>query len=169
MNYSLQPKQIRLVLLGAICLVMLAVPFAKRARAAHEHEHEGEAIQIKDLAGSWQAAIVYSNTGCGPASGLVNFTLDSTGNTNMATLVFHTHNNGSTCSDSTSKQTFTIHTLNADGSGTAGLTCGAGCGWEFHIQVDRQRSMFNMVDVNFNNPDNFVAGTAIRQIKPDSD
>lgn len=169
MNYLLQPKQIRLALLSILSLVLLAVPLAKRAKAAHEHEHEEDAISVKDLAGPWQAALVYSNTGCGPASGLVNFTLDSTGTTNAATLVFHTHNNGSTCADSTSTQTFTVHTLNPDGSGTAGLSCGSGCGWQFHIQVDRQRSMFNMVDVNFDNPDNFVAGTAVRQLKKDSD
>ena len=83
--------------------------------------------------------------------------------------MFHTHNNGAGCHDSVSQQTFTIQSLNPDGSGTAGLTCGSGCGWEFNIQVDRQRSMFNMVDVDFQNPDNFVAGTAVRQIKPDSE
>jgi hypothetical protein len=49
------------------------------------------------------------------------------------------------------------------------LTCGVGCGWEFNIQVDRQRTMFNLVDVDPMNPNNFVAGTAIRQQKKDSD
>ncbi len=34
---------------------------------------------------------------------------------------------------------------------------------ELNIQVDRQRSMFNLADVDPQNPDNFVAGTAIRQ------
>ncbi len=34
---------------------------------------------------------------------------------------------------------------------------------ELNIQVDRQRSMFNLVDVDPQDPDNFVAGTAIRQ------
>ena len=59
--------------------------------------------------------------------------------------------------------------LNPDGSGTANLSCGNACGWEFTIQVDRQRSMFNLVDVDTQNPDNFVAGTAVRQHKRDSD
>lgn len=166
MNYLLQPKWMRLALLSVACLAVLAVPLAKRARASHEHE--GDSIRIKDLAGPWQAAIVYSNTGCGPASGLVNFTLDSTGSTHSATLVFHS-GFGPGCGDSTSTQTFTIQTLNPDGSGTANLSCGSGCGWEFNIQVDRHRSIFNLVDVDPMNPGNFVAGTAIRQEMRDSD
>lgn len=163
MNYLHQPKRLRLALLSVMCLTVLVLPLAKRARAAHEHD----SIQIKDLAGPWQAALVYSNTGCGPASGLVNFTLDSTGTTHSATLVFH-----SGCGDTTtSTEAFTIKSLNPNGSGTAGLTCNnqVGCGWELNIQVDRQRSMFNMVDVNPANPNNYVAGTAIRQETRDSD
>lgn len=166
MNYLRQPKRIRLVLLSVMCLALLAIPMAKRARAAHGHE--GDAIKIRDLAGPWQAALVYSNTGCGPASGLVNFTLDSNGSTHSATLVFHS-GFGPGCGDSTSTQTFTIQTLNPDGSGTANLSCGSGCGWEFTIQVDRHRSIFNLVDVDPMNPGNFVAGTAIRQEMRDSD
>jgi hypothetical protein len=169
MNSLRESKYLRFALLSVLSLAVMAIPLAKRAKAAleHEHDHEGDALKIEDLAGSWQAALVYSNTGCGPASGLVNFTLDSNGTTNTATLVFHTHVAGP-CMDSTSTQTFTVQTLNPDGSGTAGLTCGTGCGWQFNIQVDRQRSIFNLVDVDPQNPDNFVAGTAIRQLKTDS-
>ena len=87
---------------------------------------------------------------------------------NSATLIFHMHENtgvGGLCHDSISTETFSIHSLNPNGSGTAGLTCNnaVGCGWELNIQVDRHRSMFNLVDVDPQNPDNFVAGTAIRQ------
>lgn len=164
MNNLRQPNRIRLALLSVVCLVVLAVLLVKLARA--DHEHEG--TKVRDLAGSWQAALVYSNTGCGPASGLVNFTLDATGSTNSATLVFHS-GAGPGCGDTTSMQTFTIQTLNSDGSGTANLSCGAGCGWEFNIQVDRHRSTFNLVDVDPANPGNFVAGTAIRQQTKDSD
>lgn len=166
MNYLRQPKRIRLLLLSVTCLALMAIPMAKRARAAHGHE--GDAIKIRDLAGPWQAALLWSNSGCGPASGLVNFTLDATGSTNSATLVGHA-GSGPGCGDQTTTQTFTIHTLNPNGSGTAGLTCGPGCGWEFTIQVDRQRSIFNLVDVDPMNPGNFVAGTAIRQEMRDSD
>jgi hypothetical protein len=35
-----------------------------------------EAAGIGDLAGPWQASLLWSNSGCGPASGLLNFTLD---------------------------------------------------------------------------------------------
>jgi hypothetical protein len=151
MNYLRQPKQIGIALLSVMCLVALAVPLAKLARADNEHT-----IQLADLSGSWQAALVFSNTGCGPASGLVNFTLDSSGTTNSATL---TGNSG--CGASTTTQTFTIQTLNPNGSGTANLSCGVGCGWEFNIQVDAHRTMFNLVDVV--NGGNYVAGTAVRQ------
>ena len=166
MNYLRQPKRIRLALLSVMCLALLAIPMAKRARAAHGHE--GDSIKIRDLAGPWQAALLWSNSGCGPASGLVNFTLDATGSTNSATFVGHA-GAGPGCGDKTTTQTFTIHTLNPNGSGTAGLTCGVGCGWEFNIQVDRHRSIFNLVDVDPMNPGNFVAGTAIRQEMKDSD
>ena len=156
MNYLLQPKWMRLALVTVVCLAVLAVPLVKRARATHEHEDRP--ISIRDLAGPWQATLLWSSSGCGPASGLINFTLDSTGTTPSAKLVGH-----SGCGDSTTTQTFTIHTLNPNGSGTAGLTCGGGCGWEFTIQVDRQRSMFNLVNVDPANFNNYVAGTAIRQ------
>jgi hypothetical protein len=158
MSYLRKPKQIRIVLLSVGCLAMLAVPLVRLARA----DNNKNMVRLENLAGPWQAALVYSNTGCGPASGLVNFTLDSTGTTNSATLVFHS-GAGPGCGDSTTTQTFTIQTLNPNGSGTAGLSCGVGCGWEFNIQVDRNRTMFNLVDVDPANPGNFVAGTAVRQ------
>ncbi len=97
-------------------------------------------------------------------SGLVNFTLDATGATNTAVLVGHAGGApGSACADSTSTQSFKIMSLNPNGSGKAGLTCGPGCGWVFTIQVDKKGRIFNMVDVEPTNPGNFVAGTAIRQ------
>jgi len=160
MRFLLQPKRAKLVLLSVVCLATLAVSLVKLARLARADD-ERDTIRVADLAGPWQAALVYSNTGCGPASALVNFTLDSTGTTNSATFTFHSGVPG--CGDATSSQTFTIQTLNPSGSGIAGLTCGASCGWVFNIQVDRHRSMFNMVDVDPANANNFVAGTAVRQ------
>jgi hypothetical protein len=62
-----------------------------------------------------------------------------------------------------------IQTLKRDGSGTANLSCGVGCGWEFTIQVDRHGTIFNLVDVDPANPGNFVAGTAIRQQRREKD
>jgi hypothetical protein len=147
------PRQ-RFVLVVVLGLVSLGVGLVKLAYAK-------EPLSVAHLAGPWQAALVWSGSGCGPASGLVNFTLDSTGFTNSARLVFHSIG----CPDSTSTQTFVIQSLNPDGSGMANLTCGngVGCGWEFNIQVDRDRNIFNLTDVDPANPGNFVAGTAIRQ------
>ena len=164
MSYLRQPKQIRIVLLSVVCLAILAAPLVKLVRA----DNDKNMIRLQDLAGPWQAALVFSNTGCGPASGLVNFTLDSTGTTNSPTLVGHS-GAGPGCGDSKTTQTFTIQTLNPNGSGTAGLSCGVGCGWEFNIQVDRRRTMFNLVDVDPANPGNFVAGTAVRQAGADDE
>lgn len=155
MNHLRKPG--RLAFLVVLALITI-VSVVKLSRAAHDEE----AIKVGDLAGPWQAALLWSNSGCGPASGLVNFTLDATGSTNSATFVGHA-GAGPGCGDQTTTQTFTIHTLNPNGSGTAGLTCGVGCGWEFNIQVDGQRTIFNLVDVDPANPNNFVAGTAIRQ------
>jgi hypothetical protein len=145
------PRQ-RLVLVVLLGLVSLGVGLVKLAYAK-------EPLSVAHLEGPWQAALVWSGSGCGAASGLVNFTLDSTGTTHMAKLVFH-----GACGDSTTTtQTFVIQTLNPDGSGTANLSCGTACGWEFNIQVDRDRNIFNLTDVDTANPCNFVAGTAIRQ------
>jgi len=43
------------------------------------------------------------------------------------------------------------------------LTCGAGCGWGFAIQVSPDRSTFSLVDVNPANPNNYLQGVAIHQ------
>ena len=113
-------------------------------------------ITIPDLTGSWQMAF-FGQTGCGIGATLVTFTLDTTG---MAPTATETgHNAG--CPDGTGVGTFHIITLNPDGSGTAGLSCGVGCGWNLNIQVSPDRSTFNFVDVSSANPNNFVAGTAI--------
>ena len=100
-------------------------------------------------------------------SGLVNFILDSAGTTNSAVLVTHASVPAPPgCGDSIlTGQTFTIQSLNPDGSGTAGLTCGINCGWVFRIQVARDDDIFNMVDVEPTNSGNFVEGSAIRQSK----
>jgi hypothetical protein len=120
---------------------------------------KAEAAGVGDLAGPWQATLLWSNSGCGPASGLLNFTLDKNGVASSATLASHT--NG--CGDSTTKQVFTIESLDSDGSGTANLTCGVGCGWNFVIQVSNNNKIFNLVDVDPANPGNFVEGLAISQ------
>ena len=84
--------------------------------------------------------------------------LNSAGVSNAATNKGHTAG----CGDSvTTGNTFTITSLTANGTGTAGLTCGTGCGWTFAIQVAPDRSTFNLVDLT--DPNNFLEGVAVHQ------
>jgi hypothetical protein len=116
------------------------------------------AIVKADLVGPWQIALT-GNTGCGSSALLFTGTLTANGS-GTGTLVGHSTG----CADSTSPgQTFTITSLNPNGSGTAGLTCGPGCGWNFTIQVSPDRSMFSLVDVDPSNPLNTPGGMAIHQ------
>jgi hypothetical protein len=121
---------------------------------------EGEVpIVVPEMAGSWQMTLI-GNTGCGFTSMLVDVTLNGAGSGTVNTVG---HTAGCADGQSTGNR-FVIQTLNANGEGTANLSCGAGCGWEFNIQVDRSRQIFNLVDVDPANPGNFLEGTAIRQL-----
>jgi len=139
----------------ALSLVALTLAGAQTAQAAPR--------DVARLAGPWQAALVWSGSGCGPMTGVVNFNLDKTGVDHSATL--RTHSAG--CPNSTSTELVRIDSLNADGSGMASLTCNnqVGCGWVLTIQVDRTGRIFNLADIAAQNPGNFVAGTAIKQRK----
>ncbi len=115
-------------------------------------------VSIPDLTGSWQTTL-YAVDGCGNTSTLVTFALNSSGVANNATETQHSAG----CGDNTSTgNTMTIQSLNSDGSGTANLSCGLGCGWNFNIQVSPDRSTFNLIDVSSVNPGNFPAGLAVR-------
>jgi hypothetical protein len=92
---------------------------------------------------------------------LLNFTFGINGTTSTATLTTNSGRNSTGCNPGTSTQSFTILSLNPNGSGKAGLTCGKSCGWTFDIQVIRGAAAFNLVDVTDGN--NYVEGTAIRQ------
>lgn len=125
---------------------------------------EGEAVRSspdgdivkQDLAGSWQVTLLGLG-GCGTGSAQVTFTLDSTASTTNATSVSHSAGCGDT---SSSGNTFTVSSLNSNGSGIAGLSCGAGCGFTFAIQVSPDREVFNLVDMT--DPANYLAGIAVR-------
>ncbi len=108
-----------------------------------------------DLAGTWQITLG-GVTGCGQSTELANITLNSNGS---GTGTLQTH--GSCGDSSLTAQTFTISSLKTNGSGTAGLSCGTGCGWAFTIQVSPDRSTFNLVDIT--DPGNFLEGTAVHQ------
>jgi hypothetical protein len=107
------------------------------------------AAKISQLAGPWSVSLI-GNTGCGWSSMLVTFTLDATG-TGTATIQSHTSG-------------FVVQTMSANGSGTANLSCGADCGWEFNIQVAPNREVFSLVDVYPENPGNYLSGMAVRQL-----
>ena len=114
-------------------------------------------ITEADLSGSWQVTL-YGQGGCGVGTTLVNFTLNGAGTTSAATEKSHS----SGCGDATSTgNTFTITSLAANGSGTAGMSCGSACGYSFTIQVSPDRSMFTLVDST--DPNNFLQGIAVHQ------
>jgi hypothetical protein len=127
--------------------------------AADQNEQVQPQLALAALKGRWAATIV-GNTGCGLTSMFVTFGLNSAGHGNgTATIVSH-----SQCGDTTtSGLDFNVNSLNANGKGTAGLSCGAGCGWVLTIQVSKNAQVFNLADVEPTNPNNFIAGTAIHQ------
>jgi hypothetical protein len=139
----------------ALAIVISGVPPATTAGA---QTSDRVPVTIAQLAGPWSVSLI-GNTGCGWSSFLVTFTLDANGS-GMATN--HSHTSG--CGDGVSTGiAFVVQTVNPDGSGKANLSCGPSCGWEFVIQVARNREMFSVVDVDPANPGNFLSGVAIRQ------
>jgi hypothetical protein len=147
MNYHRQPA--RLVLLAVLTLATV-VSIVKLSRASIGN------VTKADLAGSWQATLVGSS-GCGTGSLIVNFTLNNSG---AGSATFTSHSSG--CGDTSGTFPIAITSLKPNGSGTAGLSCGASCGWVFQIQVSPDRSTFNMVDSTDPIP-NFWAGSAVHQ------
>ena len=158
LTYAVNPRSRSTLWRGFSLIALACFALSPTARAQSNSS-------ISQLAGKWQASLIWSGSGCGPMSGVVNFNLDSTGTDNAAVLT--THSQG--CDPGTSIVTFRIDSLNADGSGTASLTCGANCGWVMTIQVAQSPTrgvkpqLFNMVDIAPENPGNFVEGSAIRQ------
>src|ERR1700726_128806 len=77
-------------------------------------------IVKSDLTGTWLIAM-RGTTGCGFVAMQANVTINSSG---VGTGTLQTHGD---CGDSSlNGQTFTINKLAANGSGTAGLSCGTG-------------------------------------------
>jgi hypothetical protein len=113
-------------------------------------------INKGDLSGPWQVTL-YGQGGCGVGTTQANFTLNTVG---VGTATSKSHSVG--CGDvTTTGNTFTITSIAANGSGTAGLTCGVGCGFTFTIQVSPDRSTFSLVDMT--DPNNFLQGVAVHQ------
>ena len=149
MNYVRQQISAARVVFVAVFGLIILVSVAKVSRGTG-------VIGKEDLAGAWQATVV-GDTGCGAGTIVINFVLNSAG-TGPATLKGH-----SGCGNTTTTgQTFTIVTLNSNGSGTAGVSCGAACGFTFAIQVSPDRTVFNMADITDPIP-NALAGVAVHQ------
>jgi hypothetical protein len=153
-------RWIRMTLLAMLC-ASIAVLTPRAGRAFNEEggfrRHHG--IALADLAGSW-AISLGGNTGCGLSSMYVTVDLDATG-TGTATV----QGSSTGCpAEVTSGLAFQITSLNPDGSGTAGLSCGPGCGWALTIQVPNgSYDIFTVVDVAADNPNNVLVGTAARK------
>lgn len=149
MNYVRQQFSPARVLFVVASVLIILVSVAKVSKGTG-------VVGKEDLAGSWQATLV-GDTGCGAGTIVVDFTLNSSG-TGPATL----HGHSGCGNTTTTGQTFTITTMNSNGSGTAGVSCGAACGFTFSIQVAPDRSIFNMADITDPIP-NALAGVAIHQ------
>ena len=103
---------------------------------------------------------IIGQTMCSVGPSLYTCTMGASGPPANVTGIYHTAG----CGDGTSSgNMFTIQSLNPDGSGTANLTCGTGCGWNLNIQVSPDRSKFNVIDVSPANPGNYIEGVAIHQ------
>jgi len=147
-----------------LCLLLVGIQLGCSSTPSTVHA-QSNARTLQALAGTWQATLL-GNTGCGLSSALVTFTLNSSGQATDAANTGHFMNGGNAgCPDGATStgNSFTISSLNADGSGTATLSCGSGCGWAFQIQVSRDSTEFNLVDVDPQNPNNLLQGVAILQ------
>jgi hypothetical protein len=147
----LQRKSVRrfVTLLSAAAVVSLAQVSPSNATGT---------VNKEDLSGPWAITLI-GDTGCGSATMLATGTLDITG---KGTVTLHGHSAG--CGNSTSTEKFAITSLNANGSGTASLSCNNdnGCGWQFTIQVAPDRSVFNLVDIT-DGGNNRLQGVAVHQ------
>ncbi|WP_127996306.1 hypothetical protein [Piscinibacter defluvii] len=112
-------------------------------------------ITFADLQGPWIATL-NGLTGCGHSAMHVAISMNNAGS-GTATLTTH----GQCGTSVVSGQTFKILSMNTNGAGTAGLTCGVGCGWTLRFQVAPDRQIMNLIDVDPNNPGNFIAGVAV--------
>jgi hypothetical protein len=148
MNYHRQPARLTVAIVLSLTVLFSVAKLSKATGT----------ITKADLTGPW-AMTLTGDTGCGISTSYVTFTLNSAGS-GSATITSHT----SGCGDHTSTgDAFTINTLNANGSGTANLSCGPGCGWNLNIQVAPDRSIFNVVDVSPANPGNYLEGLAVHE------
>jgi hypothetical protein len=100
MQSRIQLESARARVLYALSAALFLVgPVASSANA--------EDITIAQLRGKWQAALLWSSSGCGPMSGLLNFTFGLNGTTSTATLT----RSSAGCPTTTTTESFTIQSL----------------------------------------------------------
>lgn len=137
----------KLITLAAASLLTSAVLLSGTAEAG---------VTKAMMRGGW-TAVLGGNTGCGITSMYVTFRLNSSG---VGTATIESHSTG--CANSTTTgNPIVIQTLGADGRGTANLSCGIACGWQFKIQVAEGGHSFILADVDADNPNNTPTGMAI--------
>jgi hypothetical protein len=124
-------------------------------------------LTVAALKGTWQLSFM-GVTGCGFTTMVETAVLDATGAGKVTTAQSHTAGCGDSIS-STLSLPFTISHLNADGSGTGNLSCGAGCGWNLIVQVAENAQVFTAIDVDPVNPGNFVEIVAVRRKTADAE
>jgi hypothetical protein len=145
--------------------MLLAPGLSRASDDDNSAQRQPSKIKLADLAGSW-AISLGGHTGCGLSSMYVTVDLDATG-FGMARII--SSSTGCPPGDDPAEP-FQIFALNPDGSGTAGLSCGPGCGWSFTIQVPQgSTNLFTLVDVSPDNPNNVLVGTAARKWPARSD
>lgn len=141
-------------LLAALTLVTLLAVAVPCATA------EGNELQppltLSALAGSWQATL-FGDADCGIGTQILVFTLNSSGTATDVQYIYHT----ARCGNGTdTNQSFTITSLNLDGSGTAQLEV-KGTTTTYNIQVNQAATIFNLVDVT--DSGQYHQGTALKQ------
>ena len=149
------PRAARMTVLAVIVLATMVS--AVTLSFAADHQKAQPQVTLASLKGSWGGSF-YGQTGCGVGATYINFTLDASGNgRGTAKEVYHTAG----CGDGSGTYDFAINSFNANGSGTAGLTCGSGCGFSLVIQVSKNHQVMTLVDVT--DPNNYLEGTVIHQ------
>jgi hypothetical protein len=142
-------KPARMMFLFALTLAALLFS----AKASHAQN-----ATLADLKGQWVLSL-NGGTSCGFVDMRAVATFTTTGKANNVSVTTHGQ-----CGDGTQTgQTFTITSFASDGHGTAHLSCGVDCGWDFDIQTAAGNNVMSLVDINPENPDNYLTGTAVRK------
>jgi hypothetical protein len=115
-------------------------------------------ITKTNLAGPWQVAIGAEDDGGCYTSLTFNFKLNAKAIASKVTLAGHSCDGPGV---PPLVSTFTVLTLNADGSGTANFHCGVSCDIPFNIQISPDRSFMSLVSVE--GLGDFWIGTGIPQ------